>query len=148
MQLLMFSKMLKEAGKLSVDEAGDRIAEMGFDGVDLTVRPGGHVLPEEVRGKLPEAVGILESKGLVVPMITTEITDAEEKYAEDIFRTASHCSVKFLKLGYWPYEGFGKLKEQIESVKVRLKGIQDLGKRYGVTAAIHILSGNLLSANP
>jgi len=148
MQLLMFSKMLKEVGKLSVDEAGDRIAEMGFDGVDLTVRPGGHVLPEEVIGKLPEAVDILKSKDLTVPMITTGITDAKEKYAEDIFRIASRCDVKFLKLGYWPYEGFGKLKEQIESVRVRLKGIQDLSKRYGITAAIHIHSGNSLSANP
>jgi len=148
MKLLMFSKMLKDVGKLSVDEAGDRIAEMGFDGVDLTVRPGGHVLPEEVIGKLPEAVDTLESKGLTVPMITTGITDAGEKYAEDIFRTASQCGVKFLKLGYWRYEGFGKLKEQIESLRSRLKGIQDLSKRYGVTAAIHIHSGNYLSANP
>ncbi|MFX1362272.1 MAG: isocitrate dehydrogenase (NADP(+)), partial [Promethearchaeota archaeon] len=30
------------------NEAGDLIAEIGFDGVDLTVRPGGHVLPDEV----------------------------------------------------------------------------------------------------
>jgi len=148
MKLLMFSKMLKEVGSLSVDEAGDRIVEMGFDGVDLTVRPGGHVLPEEVIVKLPEAVDILESKGLTVPMITTGVTDAKEKYVEDIFRTASQCGVKFLKLGYWRYGGFGKLKEQIESVRSRLKGIQDLSKRYGITAAIHSHSGDFLSANP
>ena len=86
MQLLMFSKMLKNIGGLSVEEAGDYIANLGFDGVDLTVRPGGHILPREARSKLPEAIEILNSKGLSVPMITTNITSANEKYAEEIMK--------------------------------------------------------------
>jgi hypothetical protein len=51
----MFSKILKNIGNLSVDEAGDLIAEIGFDDVDLTVRPGGHVLPEEAEKRLEES---------------------------------------------------------------------------------------------
>ena len=42
MQLVMFSKHL---GALSIPEAGQAIKGLGFDGVDLTVRPGGHVEP-------------------------------------------------------------------------------------------------------
>ncbi len=148
MHLLMFSKMLKDVGNLSVSESGDRIAEMGFDGVDLTVRPGGHVLPENVIEALPKAVEILESKGLIVPMITTSITDSKERYAEEIFKAASQCGVKFLKLGYWMYEGFGKLKWQIDKVRSQLEGIFELCAKYDVTAGIHIHSGDYLSANP
>ncbi|MDZ7723632.1 MAG: hypothetical protein U5R06_12725 [candidate division KSB1 bacterium] len=47
------------------------IAEIGFDGVDLTVRPGGHVLPENVTQDLPRAVKAIEKTGLKVPMMTT-----------------------------------------------------------------------------
>ena len=149
MELVMFSKMLKDLGNLSVDNAGDHIADLGFDGVDLTVRPEGHVLPEEAARRLPEAVGILRSKGLTVPMITTSITDAGERNVEDIFKTASECGVKYLKLGYWRYEGFGTVKGQIERVrKDNLKGIYKLSKRYNVTAGIHIHSGDFLTANP
>ncbi|MGB4958710.1 MAG: twin-arginine translocation signal domain-containing protein, partial [Saprospiraceae bacterium] len=36
-------------------EAGTVAAELGFDGVDLTVRPKGHVLPENVKTDLPKA---------------------------------------------------------------------------------------------
>jgi sugar phosphate isomerase/epimerase len=149
MKLVMFTKSLKNVGDLSVDIAGDYIKEMGFDGADLTVRPGGHVLPEEAEKRLPEAVDMLESKGVTVPMITTSITDASQEYAEEIFRTASECQVEFIKLGYWRYGGFGTIKDQIETVhSENLKGIYRLSKEYGVTAGIHIHSGDFLTANP
>jgi hypothetical protein len=44
---------------------------LGFDGLDLTVRPGGHVLPERAADELPEAVATIRGEGLDVPMITT-----------------------------------------------------------------------------
>jgi len=145
----MFTKMLKNVGGLSLDEAGDRVAEMGFEGADLTVRPEGYVLPEEAATKLPEAVDLLGSKNLTAPMITTAITDPKEKHAEEVFKTASECGVKFVKLGYWGYEGFGTITEQIEMVRRRsLEGICKLSKEYGVTAGIHIHSGDFLTANP
>lgn len=149
MELVMFSKMLKNVGNLSADKAGDYIADLGFDGVDLTVRPEGHVLPEEATKRLPEAVDILRSKSLAVPMITTSITDAGENHTEDVFRTASECGVRFLKLGYWRYEGFGNIRKQIERVQNdNLKGIYTLCKQYSVTAGVHIHSGDFLTANP
>jgi len=148
MQLVMFSKMLKNIGSLNLEKAGDYIAMMGFDGVDLTVRPGGHIIPEEASRRLLEAVEILNSKGLAVPMITSSITSADEKYAEEIFKTASGCNVKFIKLGYWRYEGFGKIKEQIRRVRdENLKGICKLSEEYNVTAGLHIHSGNFLTSN-
>ena len=148
MRLLMFTKMLKNIGNLPLDRAADQIAEMGFGGADLTVRPGGYVIPEEAVVKLPEAVTLLRSKGLTVPMITTSITDPEESHAEEIFRTASKCDVEYIKLGYWIYEGFGKLKEQIEKAREQLGAIYALGKKHGVTATIHTHAGAFLSADP
>ena len=148
MEFVMFMKMLKNVGGLTLDQAGDYIAGMGFEGADLTVRKGGYVLPEEVTKRLPEAIEMLESKGLSVPMITTNVIEAGRGYAEEIFQMASECGVEFIKLGYWRYEGFGKIKEQIEKVHDNLKGIYELSKEYGVTAAIHIHSGDCLSANP
>jgi len=56
-------------------------AEVGFDGIDLTVRPGGHVLPENVEIDLPRAITAAGNAGLKVPMIVTKITGADEKKA-------------------------------------------------------------------
>ena len=148
MQVLMFTKMLKDKGGLQLEEAAEYMADMGFDGADLTVRPGGYVLPEMVKEDLPKAVEVLKSHGLEVPMITTSITDPEKDHAEDIFETASRCGVEYIKLGYWRYEGFGKIRKQIREVRRKIEGIYRLSRRYCVTATIHTHAGRYLSADP
>jgi len=145
----MFSKMLKNVGNLSIEESGEYVSNLGFNGVDLTVRPGGHVQPEEASKNLPKAIETLNSKGLDVPMITSSITSADEKFAEDIFKAASECNVRYIKLGYWRYGGFGTIKEMIRNVRDNnLRGICKLSEEYDVTAGLHIHSGDFLTSNP
>jgi sugar phosphate isomerase/epimerase len=120
---------------------------MGFDGADLTVREEGYVLPEEVIRRLPEAVKIFQAKGLRVPMITTSVTNANEGHAREIFGAASECGIKYMKLGYWGYGGFGKIKDQMRQMRDDLEGIYALSKEHGVNSAVHIHSGNYLSAD-
>jgi sugar phosphate isomerase/epimerase len=133
---------------LSIAEAGDAIARMGFDGVDLTVREKGHVLPENVVSDLPPAVELLGAKGLEVGMLTTSITSSADPHAEAIFRTAAACGVKYLKLGYWLYKGFGTLRAALAEVHADLKGIERLAQAHGVTACLHTHSGHFLTADP
>src|ERR1700724_546994 len=68
-------------------------AEIGFDGIDLAVRKGGHVEPERVRQDLPKLVAIIRSHGLEVPMLTTDIVDAETPYAEGVLKTMSELGI-------------------------------------------------------
>ena len=68
--LCMFSKHFPE---LNYAELGKTCKDLGFAGIDLTVRPKGHVLPERVAEDLPRAVDALRKAGLEVPMITTLI---------------------------------------------------------------------------
>ena len=53
----------------------DMVAELGFDGIDLTVRPEGHVLPERVADDLPKAVEAIKKAGLRCDMIVTAIVN-------------------------------------------------------------------------
>lgn len=143
MQLVMFSKNLIE---MPVEEAGRRVVEIGFDGLDLTVRPGGHLEPANAR-RLPVVVKTLSCLGCAVPMLTTAITGAEEPFAEDIFAAAAEAGVTDLKLGYWRYEGFGSIRRQVDQVRHQLDGLARLAERTGVCANIHIHSGDFMSAD-
>ena len=51
-ELCIFSKHL---AKLNYRELGATAKQMGFDGVELTVRTGGHVLPANAARDLPNA---------------------------------------------------------------------------------------------
>lgn len=145
MQFVMFSKMLQS---MSIAEAGRTIRELGFEGVDLTVRPGGHVAPEEARTALPEAVRVLQQEGLAVPMITTAVIRHDEPDAAAIFETAARCGVPQLKLGYWPYRRFGTMRAVIDDARRALDGLEQLAGSAGVRACLHNHSGNYVTSNP
>jgi len=145
MRLILFSKMFQS---MPMEKFADLAADMSFEGIDLTVRPGGHVEPKEVLENLPEAVKIFEDRGLKVPMITTSIVSADELYAKETFSKASELGIKYIKLGYWRYEGFGHIERQIKEVRRKLKEIEGLCRDYGVTAGLHIHSGMFITAEP
>jgi sugar phosphate isomerase/epimerase len=145
MKLVMFSKHL---APLSIEEAAKTAGELGFEGLDLTVRPGGHVEPAEVRQALPAAAKAVRALGFDIPMITTAITGADQEHAGDVFRAAADCGIRDLKLGYWQYQGFGNMRRQIEEVKEGLNGISALASECGVRANMHIHSGDFMTANP
>jgi hypothetical protein len=58
LQICVFSKHLQWT---DVHEAAAIARDIGFDGIDLTVRPQGHVLPERVETDLPAAVEAVRS---------------------------------------------------------------------------------------
>ena len=73
-------------------------AEMGFEGIDLTVRPAGHVLPERVAEDLPKAVEAVKKAGLNVFMITTAINNADDAHTEAILKTAHALGISYYRM--------------------------------------------------
>src|SRR5215475_11258248 len=61
----------------TADEVAEAAIEMGYDGVDITVRPyPGHVDPTKVATDLPPFVNTIRKHGLQVVTMTCPITDA------------------------------------------------------------------------
>src|SRR5690606_6677759 len=65
--VVVFSKHLQF---LDYAELAREVKAIGLDGVDLSVRKGGHVLPENVATDLPKATETIRAAGLDVAMIT------------------------------------------------------------------------------
>jgi sugar phosphate isomerase/epimerase len=130
--ICFFSKHLPE---LNYDELGKRLHDAGFDGVDLTVRAGGHVLPDRAAQDLPRAVEAIRSHGIDVPMITTELTSASDPSARPILSTAARLKIPFFKLGYWRYGD--NPEESVRQAAAAVRGLVDLAREYGITAGFH-----------
>src|SRR5205809_7737878 len=82
MNLMMFSKHLQS---LPLARTAQVVRELGFDGLDLTVRSGGYIEPAAVRREMPEAIKILADAGLELPLLTTAITNATDAGARQTF---------------------------------------------------------------
>ena len=129
----IFSKHLQWAD--NYDHMAALAAEIGFDGVDLTVRPGGHVLPEKADDDLPRAAEAVRKAGLAMPMIVTNLTEASET-AEKVFKTAAGLGVKFYRTGNFYYQPQPDLPAQIKRFNAALRGLAALGGRHGLTGCV------------
>jgi sugar phosphate isomerase/epimerase len=116
-------------------------AEMGFDGIDLAVRKGGHVEPDRVRQELPKLVATIRQHGLEVPMLTTDIADTESPYAEDILRTMSELGIHHYRWGAFKYDAKRPMAQQLEDLKPRVAKLAALNSRYKASAMYHTHSG-------
>jgi sugar phosphate isomerase/epimerase len=141
--LCLFSKHLP---KLNYAELARTVKQMGFDGVDLTVRAGGHVLPERAAEDLPRAAEAIRGQGLAVSMITTGLISASDPAARPTLATAGRLGVPFFKLGYWQYPAGVSIDSRIAEVRRDVAALVTMGREYGVAAGYHNHSGNYVGA--
>jgi L-ribulose-5-phosphate 3-epimerase len=140
----IFSKPLQWLG---YDALAMLVAEAGAEGIDLSVRPGGHVLPENVESDLPKAVEAASKNGLKIDMIVTGIKGADEKYAESIIRTASSLGVKYYRLGEINYEESTGIMETLHKVNTDFRKLAALNSKYKIHGAFQNHSGTRVGAS-
>src|SRR5690349_13449376 len=114
---------------------------MGFDGVDITARKGGHVEPASVAKDLPALVKTIRAQGLEVPMITTDIVDAETPMAEDLLKAASALGIRYYRFGAFKWDPKQSYAAQVDAMKPRLAKLAALNARYQMCAMYHTHSG-------
>jgi sugar phosphate isomerase/epimerase len=121
--------------------------QLGFDGIDLTVRPDGHVSPERVADDLPKAVEAIEKAGLKVYTIVTNIKTAGEQYTEPILKTASALGIKYYRTAWFNYDKTISVPANIGAINTHLAGLAGLNKKYGMHGGYQNHSGDLFGAS-
>ncbi len=123
------------------DELGRTCKAMGLDGVDLPVRRGGHVLPENVAEDLPRAVESIRAAGVGVPMITTRLVRGSDPDARPILEAASKLGVRYFRVGGQKYADTGNPAGQLAGFTEELRGLAQLAEEFGLVAGYHNHSG-------
>jgi len=124
-----FSKPIQWLG---YDDLAAFLAEAGFGGIDIPVRPAGHILPENVERDLPAVVKAAQKHGLSVPMIVTIITDASDPVTERILKTASEQGVQYYRLGYYQYDSKKTTIQNLDVMRRQLEALCKLNERYNL----------------
>jgi len=144
LNISVFSKHLQF---LNYKDMADAAAEIGFNGVDLTVRPNGHVLPERVETDLPEAIQAIKKAGLAATMITTAVQDANDPTDLKLLKTASGLGIKYYRMNWLRYPEGKSIPEAMIQFKKTLTEISHLNRRLGITGCYQNHSGNLAGAS-
>jgi sugar phosphate isomerase/epimerase len=115
--------------------------EIGFDGIDLAVRSKGHVEPARVRQDLPPLVSIIRQHGLEVPMLTTDIVDADTPYAGDVLEVMTGLGIHRYRWGGFKWTNDRPIAKQVEDFKPRVAKLAALNAKYQASAMYHTHSG-------
>lgn len=140
----IFSKHLQF---LDYKATGEMAAEMGFSGVDLTVRPKGHVLPESVRTDLPKALSAIKSAGSNCEMITTSIESVHNPLDVEVIKTAAKFGIKQYRTGWFKYMKEKTMDESLEFYKQQIKEISHLNKEHKITGYYQNHAGKNIGAS-
>lgn len=117
-------------------------AEMGFDGVDLTVRPNGHVLPDQVEKDLPKAAEAMRKVGFTPLIMTTAVQDADDLTDKKLLEIAANLGFQFYRMNWFNYPDGKSIPESLQIFQQKLKGLSELNKKIGLTGCYQNHAGN------
>ena len=137
----VFSKMFQPP----VVETPEKLCELmkgaGYDGIQWTVRKGGHVEPADAAANLPRLVKIAESFGLKSRSICTDITaDAAGKPgltpgAETVLKVAADCGIEMFRPAYFFYDAKTEtFSQSLDRIRGGFAALARLAARTGVKA--------------
>lgn len=140
----IFSKHLQF---LNYDDMAKAAADIGFDGVDLTVRPKGHVLPERVETDLPRAVAAIRKAGLLHTMMTTAVEDAANSTDRKVLETATKLGIEYYRMNWLEYPRDKTIPEAIKGFQQTIIKLGELNKKLGIRGCYQNHSGDRAGAS-
>lgn len=132
-RIALFSKCLHG---LDAPALACMAAEVGYDGIDLTVRRGGHVEPERVEQDLPPAVKAIRDAGLDIPMISTDIVDADNPLTDRVLRTAAALGIPNYRMSALYYSVQPDLPADLLRFERTLRKLAQLNERHRIVGTI------------
>ena len=125
---------------LNYDELGETIADLGFDGIEATVRNGGHIEPEKVEDELPKMVAALKKHNVEITVMASDINRVDT-LSERVLKTAAGLGVKRYRTKYYRYDLKKPVLGQLDEFRPMLKDLVELNRDLGMSAVYQNHSG-------
>ena len=144
LKIHIFSKHLQF---LNYKETAEVAKEMGFDGIDLTVRPKGHVLPERVETDLPKAIEAMRNVGFTPLMMTTAIEDANNPMDKRVLEAAAKLGMQYYRMNWYSYPQEKSMPEALQNYQQKVKDLSLLNKKIGLIGCYQNHAGTLVGSS-
>lgn len=132
---------IKFIQSLSYQQMAEQVAEIGFDGIESTVRKGGHVLPERVEDDLPRQLEAVKNAGIEITMITTDVLRVDQPYTQKVLETAACLGIKKYRMGFYYYSSKLPLDSQLNGIRSALIELAAFNRENGLSAVYQNHSG-------
>ncbi|HEY8473595.1 MAG TPA: sugar phosphate isomerase/epimerase [Natronosporangium sp.] len=142
MTAVLFTKPFGDRPAETIAEA---VTELGFDGVDLLIRPGFLVTPDNP-AMIGRTVATLARNGVPVPIATTDLTDPAAFPVDAVLGACVEAGIRSVRLGYWRYDGSRPYRDVFDEARRQLDALESIAARFGVTLTLQLHGGTIHSS--
>lgn len=144
LDISIFSKHLQF---LDVKGAAQIAAELGFDGLDLTVRPKGHILPENVSTDLEAAVKSIKEAGSTCKMMTTAIEKASNPEDQTLIRVAGNSGIEYYRSNWFKYLDDTSMTASLDMYSNEIQQLGELNRQCGIVGCYQNHAGTKIGGS-
>lgn len=117
------------------DELASRVAEAGFDGIEVTARAkDSYVDPKRAADELPRLHEALAKHGLEITILTTDILRADEPTAAPMLRVAKQLGLPRYRLGFHTYNLNEPIIPQLIAMRPVFEELAAMNREIGIAA--------------
>ncbi len=137
-KIIGFTKSFSE---LSLADTADLVDQVGWDGIDVTIRSGNtHIKPERIADELPKWMELFRARGKEISVVTTDVTEITAK-EEAFLRHLAAAGVKKYRLGFYRYKKNDDPLKLVKTVTPMLRDIAALNRELGLWCGYQNHSG-------
>ncbi len=127
--------------KIPYDDLGPVLRDLGLDGCDLTVMPGGHVNPAISSVDMMRSVEAITGVGLDVPVISTAYTSLADPTIRNVLAISGEMGVPLFRAGVWRYTAGMEVEARLAQVQRDIAGLASLARAVDMGMALQNVAG-------
>jgi sugar phosphate isomerase/epimerase len=131
--------------KVEYTELGMILKDLGFDGCNLAIVPGGHVPPEKAGSDLMRAIESVAGVGLEVPILSTSANSGSDMNGRQVLAIAGFMQIPLMRPGGWQY-GNAEPEARLTELQRELLNFASIARAYNVTLCLPNLTGNYVGS--
>ncbi len=126
--------------KLSYERIGEELAKLGLDGIEATIRKGGHIEAANAEEEVPRMVADLAKNGQKALIAATHVGEANEAN-EKFLRILKEHGIERYRMNYFRYDLKGDMLQQLRDYKTKAAELAALNKEIGIQGLYQLHSG-------
>ena len=126
---------------LSYDKLAEAIAQTGAAGIEATIRPGGHIEPNQAAEEIPKMIAALEQRDLRIIIAATHIESANSE-SETFLRTLVAQGISHYRLKHFRFDLNKSIPAQLDRFTKKAEEIAAMNAEVGIQGLYQTHSGS------
>lgn len=115
----------------SFEQLATAVEQMEVDGIEATIRKGGHIEPEKAAEQVPQMAAALKSKNKSLLIAATDIASAGESEIK-LLKTLKQSGTNVFRLSHLKYSGTSSRLQQVRELRSKLLELSQAAKELGM----------------